>query len=576
MQLIVQNYTNKYYYTKHYAARNNVVPIFRGGITQTEDRLFKMLPKIEKMDNGKILINGLALAGLAWVLGKLDVIKDSDFLKLVSSKINNMTDSNRVETIPPYSEENSIDATSKETEDKEEKTSKNSKIQEKQSISEDELERRYKNYFIIYPERKAYLDYINDYEDLLDNYKNLIKKSLLNNCDKQTKENLKGFEDILRRLPGLTEGYYNAPEEISNKRLNPSQFLQNLNTIYLDKFDDICKVYAKEKNLFRQNRGGNTLNTMHRIAKGEFQPEFIEEYLSYPNITFYEFASIKQFRMERFLSYLNDMKEKYNIMQYRFAESKYERDIPNFAIQFNPGLSTQKYIEATINMFEKLHGEIKLHSDKVDGKNYDYTMENLYDELFVRMRKDSFLTPLYNFAKFINPEIMSEFNYSDDEVNSIPYGSAEYIALKRKIAGAIAYLDNNARVREVIEVMNDNNIFHNYIDNIHSILRFICRFVINDNYNPKINFREECIKQTKNLKDALAITMRNSALIQTYKHYTGLAPCFYLAKENPLGEDILVTLNKHGQIHTIYETIDKPESYIRTNKAKQTEENELK
>ncbi len=565
------------------AFRNTNVPNFKsyGKDLTLKNRLYNEVQRLKNIHGYTIVFN-LAMVGIAALVGLLGKFENSDYIDTLKSKIQNF-DINNVpkEKITPdeqtVEEPQSINTEESITEDVPVVKPAHKKI-----VTNEDIQRRYQQLIAEKPERKEYFVYLEDYPELLKKYKNLIMKRAINESDKTNINNIRGFEKILWRLPQLEEGYYNAEDSEKDKKVNPVNLLNSLNTIYLKDFEDICSMFYKEQYLYDNNKNGRKIyNILDSIAERKFDTTVLKEYLKYPNLTYIEYISITECGREDLLQYFSDIKddkkddikEKYNIQECRLVKSKIENNKPNFAIKFNSGISFNNRLKVIVEIFEKLHGKVTLHTGIING-NGIFNMANLFDELHFRLKKDNIITPLYNFAKFISPETLKEYNYTEDELNKISRPSEEdlkrikdgtidpkdkekfekFIELERKIGYAIAFLDDNEKCKEIIEVINDKEIFQNCIDNLHAVLRFICRFVINEKYNPENSLKEECKQKVGALKSDIYQTTGNSTIIQAYRYnrQQGIAPRFYFDKDCKLGKNISVTLNNKGCLHTIF------------------------
>lgn len=588
MLLPLQQSTIKYNYPTPATFRNKTMPSFRSttNMLRLNNKLYSEVQKI-KYTHGDTTIFRLAMAGLAALAGIFGKMKDSEYTETLSAEIKPNIENIQAEKITYLNTQNTNDytQTEQETAVQQEYTEKKDVIAPQKTISKrparkiitnEEIQGRYKHFIDEKPERERFFIYLEDYPELLKKYQNLIRKRILNECDRNVRDNLKGFEKILRRLPEYEEKYINAQGSEKDRKINPADLLNSLNTTYLDSFDDMCSMFYKEQDLFERNRGRKIMHIMHAVAKKELNPNHIKEYLKYPNITYYEYNSIKSFRREDILQYANDIKEN-NVIDFRLVKSKKFENIPNFAIRFDSEISTNERLKVIVEVFEKLNGKVTLHTGKANGDG-TFCMSTLFDELHFRLRKDNIITPLYNFVKFISPETLKEYNYTEDELNNITRPEEEdlekmkngtispedkekfekFIEMTRKIGSALAFIDDNEKCKEIIEVINDKEIFHDCIDNLHAILRFICRFVINEKYNPENGLKEECKIRAEALKSSLGLsTTANSTVVQVYRYdkKRGIAPRFYLADECKLGPDISVTLNNEGHIHTIFENL---------------------
>lgn len=589
---VLSNYTTNYNHPSPATYRNKAIPNFKEAINpqNLENQLSNGVKKIESK-HGLPIIFTLAMAGLASLIGVYNKFTSSDLIKrlhdmIVNSDINiiseettlpeevqNSNESTVPEKTPHPNETTTPEHTSNNNVSKSE-TAQNR--EEERTITPQEINIRYENLLKEKPVRKEYLIYLENYPNLLKKYKNLLTKKAINECDQTTKDNLRRFERVIGYVLYNLE---NTENDKKIKKVDIYNFWNSLNTTYLKDFDDICLMLDKEQTLYNNNKGRKVLYAMNYIAKKEVNLDYIKEYMKYPNLSYCEYISIKECGREDLLQYFSDMKEKYDIQECRLVKSLILKNEPDFAIQFNYKTNNvNNRLEVIIEIFEKLHGKVTLHPGVING-NGIFNMANLFDELHSRLRKDSIITPLYNFVKFISPETLKEYNYTENELNQIFRPTEEdlkqlkdgtidskdkekiekFIELERKIGSAIAFLDDNEKCKEIIEIVNDKKIFQDCIDNLHAILRFICRFIINGKNNPENDFMEECKKQVSVLKSDIYLTTGKSTLIRPYiyNNRRGIAPKFYFDKECKLGNNISATLDINGRLHTIFESLPK-------------------
>ena len=184
--------------------------------------------------------------------------------------------------------------------------------------------------------------------------------------------------------------------------------------------------------------------------------------------------------------------------------------------------------------------------------------------------KDRRMESIYNFARFIDPKAFKNIKLSSTDVKFLQKEDNNYQLVKDICSKIIFKLDfENPRFKEFCNVINNKEISGEVLTTRHSRIRFVSRFVLKNNHNPKKGLEQDCREKAKILKDALETNI-DKANCFCYINSKGSSPQFYL-KAPELGKYIKVTLNNNGTIHTIYEDAKKEIKDIEEKENKKTE-----
>ena len=105
------------------------------------------------------------------------------------------------------------------------------------------------------------------------------------------------------------------------------------------------------------------------------------------------------------------------------------------------------------------------------------------------------------------------------------------------------------RTQLLTKILNNPRIFDSEIFDLHSAMRFLERFVLDGN----VDYRQmESIvrKEVENFNSALRNSMINGVNVVTYEKNNRIAPQFKITNE--VGDDVTITIDKGGRIHTLY------------------------
>lgn len=383
------------------------------------------------------------------------------------------------------------------------------------------------------PLRLEYIKMLGDYPTLSEKYYEFLSNSAKNPKD-IIKKNLLGiFELILEK--------YREPEIFEKNR----NLFESLENNYTDDLENLClNFYVNAQN------GGSIDRFLQLVKLNQISSDDLKRWTQYPKFDVKDILSAKLLP-ERAVQYLHKQKEQGNILGFK-TDKKSDEESYFYSLMFPKKKPLKEKLKTVVEMHETLYGPIALKQDESKGAFQRYDIEN---ELYDRLKKDKMLDSVYNLVKFLNPKALEEFNFTSDEVKTLPENSKKYRKLREALGRGIVSINlNSDRANELLSVINDNSIPKEILANGHATIRFISRFVLKNNFNPDL--KKDTTEKIETFKQELEKRFNGFVKVAKYRHKRGFAPYFYLG-ENSLGEFIKITLNNAGQIHTLFESTQK-------------------
>lgn len=388
--------------------------------------------------------------------------------------------------------------------------------------------------------RKRMLQNLKQYPDLCEKYKRMLLDSKKYSKDQYKQFLLQVFEAIMYDLSKRDEIKYH------------SAYFDVLNTKYINDLENICKNY------YSNMQADGSSWKMLVLLKGEkISSEELEEWTHYPEFNCDEFMTLREYKPEQKqkLAELKRNGEFLNIDIWKVLfheEQNNERNV--YKVNFDEEKSLTDYLKTICKIHEIAYGEpIILGKEKTYEK---FNWLHIKDEFFGILKHDTQLDAIYNLLKYMDAEEMKKYSYSSEEVRDLDPNGLEYKTLLHDVRRAVHNIDfddpNNIKINQLADIMNRKDLFEDIMVTPHSILRFISRIVLKNNYNPNL---ENVMPEKLNLfREELKGELTNSPIIWTYteKFRTGTAPQIQI-KESSIGDFITITLDKTGHIHTIYE-----------------------
>ena len=145
---------------------------------------------------------------------------------------------------------------------------------------------------------------------------------------------------------------------------------------------------------------------------------------------------------------------------------------------------------------------------------------------------------------------MEKYNYTSDEIKMLDVDSQEYKQLRNEIYNQIYTVDiYNPKIKELVDALNNKELFGDLIKNSHAKLRFISRFVLKD--NPNANLAQDIKQKRELLEKELDYRLNNSVRFFPHTLSGAYSPTMFLGNSE-LGEYVLIGFNKSAQLHTLY------------------------
>ena len=372
-------------------------------------------------------------------------------------------------------------------------------------------------------DKSELLNKLKSYEELENGYKALVLDHIKNPKDEQLKQSLDGIEKLFQKIVTL-----------------PSRFRKPILQIFNQQYSNELKNVGY---IVGNIQPGTTIQEYMTDFEKGLSKEDITNWAKTPAFTYQEFKMAEEMPSDT-IEAIHELKKQ---GKFKFEIQK-DDEWKNykFYLDFEKNTELTEKLKMISNFHEAIYGNIYIHKDR--GTILDREV-NIKEELQTLINKDKNLDSIYNILKFLEPSKIEDSNINKDELYD--YNNINQDA-KAKMENIINSLDSkNPRVKELESVIDDDYVFENLMTNCHAKIRFVSRFVLNEDVQSG-ELYDKCCDAVECLAKDLEEKFKDKYIIFPYKLSDSSAPCFYLPKSK-LGDFIRVTLNNHGQIHTIFE-----------------------
>lgn len=349
---------------------------------------------------------------------------------------------------------------------------------------------------------------------------------------------------VAKNLLGLFEIFLEQNNKITETSIQ-EETLQSLEDNYSDDMENLCTGF-----FLHLKNNGSPRKFLKAIRRNRLSSDDFMFLSKYPNFNLNDLLNSKELS-EEVIEFLNNQKKEGNIKGFITSKSP-DLNYYYYALDFPEGKTLKENFQTIVKMHEAMHGPIALKKDHCQAV---FTKEDLESELYDRLKKDKILDSVYNLVKFLKPKILENYNFTSEEVKLMPENSKRYRKLREDLGRGLVTINyDSPRAKQLLEIINDKSLPKDILANGHATLRFISRFVLKDNFNP--NLEKDTNAKINEFKKDLEERFNKRVKVYKYRHKNGSAPYFYLGKTS-LGDYIRITLNKNGEIHTLFEAIRK-------------------
>lgn len=394
----------------------------------------------------------------------------------------------------------------------------------------------YKKLFEENPNRNKFLAITSYFPKLDAKYQEMLTKSLTEPDDTTNNMTLHTIESIFNLLSnddGLKyrKSYFTALDENS----------YSLNDIAINFMSTILG-------------GDSPMYYLVLLNNGKLSKEDITKWAKYDKLKCDEFMMLKSYD-ENIIKNINSLKEKNNNFEITgFEESQNAKYINTYfyKLSFPDYASIEDRFKVVTDIHKAIYGDIYVKGTK--DREHKFLKADIQTELLDSIVKDSQIDAVYNFVKYINPNVLKNIKLKSDEVKYLDKDSYLYKQIQNICMKALVNIDfESPKMKEMTDLMSNDDIFGNLITTRHARMRFITRFVLKDNFDA--NITEECKTKMGILTEELNQEL-DKCNYYCFSNNAGTAPQFYI-KNSQLGNYIKITLNDKGTIHTIYEDFKK-------------------
>ena len=388
------------------------------------------------------------------------------------------------------------------------------------------------------PERNLYLKITSYFPALDSKYKQLLEIQQKEPDNKKNEFTLNMIESTFKYLS-------------DDKRLmSMKPYFHALN----EHADDIDNIAVNISSTIKNNQ--SFMHYLILLKNGKISKEDITKWSELDNLSCDGFMLAKNILDDTQINNLNNLKKQnsnFRLTELKKSEYKNsEKTVYMFKLDFLGNLSTRDKLKTISQVYEALNGEISLKESKIFSD--EYILKDLTSEMMESIVKDHRLDATYNFIKYIKPEVLKDFDFSVEKIKLLDRNSSVFKNMKSVCLQEIICLDeNNPKIQNVIDVLNDKEIFKDIITSRHAKIRFISRFVLKN--NPNSDLKKDTKEKMEILEDTLSQELEKCNYMCYLKSKRN-APQFYI-KDTKLGDYVKITLNHDGSIHTIFEDFTK-------------------
>lgn len=382
------------------------------------------------------------------------------------------------------------------------------------------------------PKRVRYIEMLSEYPKLSDKY-----YEMLENTSKE--DNNEFAKNILNIFELIIDSYAKKESFEKNKHL-----FNSLEEQYSEDLENICiNFYNNGKN------GGSLHQYLNCLSDKTLSSKDLAEWRDFSNFNINDYWKIKDLP-QKVKGTFHNLLEKGVINSFRIGKSTKDEANYFYNLDFKNNFPIKDKIKAIMAVHEALYGPISLQPDY--RKTSNYNEEDIEVEVFARLRRDKDLDALYNLLKYLNPDSLKQYKYTSQQVKNMNRDSARYLQLRKDIAAAIVGVDfyKSPNAKSLLEAVNLKDQFSGIAESMHAILRIISRIVLKDKSSTDLKKDTETL--IERLKQDIEKTFKGKVHCLRYTYSKGSAPCLFLEKTS-LGNALKVTINKLGNIHTIFD-----------------------
>lgn len=431
-------------------------------------------------------------------------------------------------------------------------------------IKEQNLQNDLRNFILNKPERTENLQVLKNYQNISAQYKQMLTEHILNKSNKINEELLESFEELMRVIPEKDQPY--------------NKYLYMLDKKYSDSLDIICKAFNANRNGNGSDAGFRNWITNENVVLSDF--ERLRDYEAidcdgYNLLTQLDqktankiierkkyFRSLNVIQLqktadleENSVKIFDEMRRTKQIKTF-FINRMNDGDNYVFSLLFYDGTTDIEKLFKVSQFYKALYGNIKSKNNPNEEK-LKISKKLFCAKLLKVLEQDILLESVYNVAKYIAPASMKKYNLSTAEVLNLDRNSSLYRNLKFDLKYTLKHVQKDGtRIIEMIDALNNKELYGGLMENQHAIFRFLSRFVLridSPGAKQEFNVKQKSDMLMKDIHEQLKKTFNIFPHIPMSKSTEQLAPSFFL-KNTKLGEYIKVALNDKGKIHTIFET----------------------
>ena len=387
------------------------------------------------------------------------------------------------------------------------------------------------------PKRTRFLSILSNYSNLNEKYREMLDTRVLDPDNMENKLTLETLElafDLMSKDDRLP--YYES-------------YFKEINSKYCDCLDDIATNI-----LSAYKSGYDPLGYLQLINSCRLSPKDVHKWAVAKNLGYEEFIKSKSVE-EEILQRVSELKTKNKNFKINYIKpfDNFDERIYTFKLKFKNGISVEDKLKAAADVHTAIYGSISL-KDETDIIAH-YLNSDIRTELADNILKDRRINSVYSFVKYINPEAFGDINLTSQQVKFLTKDDEMYKKIKQICSKEVMSMNpENPKLFELYELLQNDDVFGNLLKTTHARLRFITRFVLRNNQNPSSLLYKSKAK-VDTLRKELDANLHKYSFI-CYVNKRGYAPQFF-HRETKLGNYVRITLNSSGNIHTIYEDVNR-------------------
>ncbi len=355
-----------------------------------------------------------------------------------------------------------------------------------------------------------------------------------------------GKEHIKNTLDNILDKLENECDEDFSKKV-----LTVINDSYQK--EDVKNLALVYEQIAKQDE--EPTGILREVATKVINPKNLKNWLEFPLFNTYEFLQVNNLP-EKSIKQIYLLKKKNlfkTFMLKKVTSENYEDDNKYiFSLDFYPNTNLKDKLKIITKFHEAIYGNITGTTYKFQSFR-NFSPSTLKYDLVKTIASDEDLEPTYNFVKYLDPKSLGKYNkLSSDDVMILPLKSNQHAMLKEHLIAVVDNLNiDTDKFKSLVTLLNNHDIFDEYLGSRHAILRFVGRYVLRDNANTD-NLEADCRKCMNFLVKELEYKLNTGYTVSKYKRINGHNPNVYLSKKSSLGNNVKMALMKDGKVHTIY------------------------